>query len=95
MSCKRGFQCKLDYLHPWEELIFWQVYGYNSVIEQVHFSLRGCMLEFSPAAPDLPVKLSHWGGSNYSAMLMHNSVQSNYLYQCMSNVMSGCNWRMS
>ena len=66
-------------------IIFWQVYGYNAVIELVHFPSWG-KLEFSPAAPDLAVKLSHWGGSNYSVMLMHNSVQSNYLHQCMSNV---------
>ena len=32
------------------------------VIEQVHFPMEE--LEFSPAAPDLAVKLSHWGGSN-------------------------------
>ena len=49
------------------------------------FPPRG-RLEFTPAAPDLAVKLSHLGGSNYSVMLMHNSVQSNYLHQCMSNV---------
>ena len=66
-------------------IIFWQVYGYNAVIELVHFPSWG-KLEFSPAAPDLTVKLSHWGGSNYSVMLMHNSVQYNYLHQCMSNV---------
>ena len=53
----------VNYLYPWEEFIFWQVYGYNSVIEQVHFPPWG-KLEFSPAAPDLAVKLSHWGGSN-------------------------------
>ena len=52
-----------DYLYPWEEFIFWQVYGYNAVIELVHFPSWG-KLEFSPAAPDLAVKLSHWGGSN-------------------------------
>ena len=67
-------------------IIFWQVYGYNLQ------SLNRCIfppwgrLEFTPAAPDLAVKLSHWGGSNYSVMLMHNSVQSNYLHQCTSNV---------
>ena len=66
-----------DYLYPWEEFIFWQVYGYNAVIELVHFPPWG-KLEFSPAAPDLAVKLSHWGGSNESVMLMHNSVQSYY-----------------
>ena len=48
-------------------IIFWQVYGYNAVIELVHFPPWG-KLEFSPAAPDLAVKLSQLGGSNQTIM---------------------------
>ena len=67
-------------------IIFWQVYGYKlQSLNRCIFPPRG-RLEFTPAAPDLAVKLSHLGGSNYSVMLMHNSVQFNYLHQCMSNV---------
>ena len=49
-----------------------------SVIEQVHFPMGE--VEFSPAAPDLAVKLSHWGGSNQITMhTLFNLLSLNYV----------------
>ena len=50
------------FLHPWEE-------SFSGKCMDKMQSLNRCIfpmgeVEFSPAAPDLAVKLSHWGGSN-------------------------------